>query len=100
MKRKILSVLLACTMVVTMFVGCGQKSDSASSDKSETKTEAKSDSGAEDDYVVQIPISTSLCSAPMQLAVINGLFDLTGIFHGFVYALLHNVHSVLLIFHV
>ena len=79
MKRKILSVLLACTMVVTMFVGCGQKSDNASSDKSETKTETKSDSEAEDDYVVQIPISTSLCSAPMQLAVINGYFDKVGL---------------------
>lgn len=77
MKRKILSVLLACTMVATMLVGCGQKSDSASSDKGGKKTEAQSNS--KDDYVVQIPISTSLCSAPMQLAKINGYFDKVGL---------------------
>ncbi|MGN0837553.1 MAG: ABC transporter substrate-binding protein [Pyramidobacter sp.] len=33
----------------------------------------------EDDYVVRIPISASLCSAPMQLAVINGYFDAVGL---------------------
>lgn len=81
MKKKIISMVLSLVMVATTLVGCGNKTNNEDSNKSETKTEenAKTEENKKDDYVVQIPISTSLCSAPMQLAKINGYFDEVGL---------------------
>lgn len=81
MKKKIISMVLSLVMVATTLVGCGNKTNNEDSNNSETKTEenAKTEENKKDDYVVQIPISTSLCSAPMQLAKINGYFDEVGL---------------------
>ena len=71
MKKRILSIILVVAFAMSMVMGCGSNSG--------TSDDSKSNKSEEDDYCVQIPISTSLCSAPMQIAVINGYFDEVGL---------------------
>jgi len=47
MKKKLLSVLLVAAMVATMFVGCGSKSDSASTESASTEEGAAAETNSE-----------------------------------------------------
>ena len=50
MKKKVISVLLASAMVMSMFAGCGKKADDTAADtaQEENKDSAAEDGAAED----------------------------------------------------
>ncbi len=74
MKKKLISMILCVSMAAAMMIGCGSNSDS----KTETSS-SKSDSSDDEDYTVQVPYYSSLCSAPFHIAIEKGYFDEVGL---------------------
>lgn len=72
-KKILIGILCFCTFV---FAACGQNSNNI---ESEGKQNSSKNAANKGEYVVQIPIYQGLCSAPMQIARINGYFDEVGL---------------------
>ncbi len=79
MKRKVMSVLLAATMLASMTVGCGSSS-STSSDSSDAKTTASADEKTESN---QILFNGSSTLAPVITSIATEFFDTYGTWNAY-----------------
>lgn len=81
MKRKVMPVLLAATMVASMAVGCGSStSTSTSSDSSDAKTTASTEDKTESN---QILFNGSSTLAPVITAIATDFFDTYGTWNAY-----------------
>lgn len=68
MKKKLISILVAATTMMSVLAGCGG-----------TEQAAETSAVSSEDYVVKIGYSTGLCHAPIHIAVANGYFEEEGL---------------------
>lgn len=73
--KKIICLLLVLCMAFSL-VGCGESNQPAP----ESNESAGTDTGSsKDDYVVQMPMQSAICSAPIFIAMENGFLDEMGV---------------------
>ena len=70
MNKKIISIILALMSMTLIFAGCSKTKETSSSDVSSSK---------DDDYVLKIGYSGSLCEAPVHMAKEKGFFEEEGL---------------------
>ncbi len=68
MKNKLLSVLLACSLTVTMIAGCGS-TGTESKDSNETSTDSTSAEGADEDVAEVAPAEIDMDEEPYEVAI-------------------------------